>query len=677
MILLRGLIMGAVLVIATLLCGVSASASDTPHSTGSVVSVQPGQDTGPIGKQVVFLPDTDASFTIDALPDVSSPDWIRNTTTIPGFGFKSHPYWLRFSLQNNTPHDHLWLTVGYPLLNHVDVYVVNGSTMGQHLSGGTRVVDNNTSYQSHQMMFRLSVPSGTQRQVILRVNSESSLIIPLSLSAADTRITRDDLRLRALGMFIGALIALLLYHLVVLTAFYETSFLLYIPVVLFSAACTALLNGILDRYLLPGVDVGGHLFVPFTIASVATFGLWLTRAFLSTAQRSRVLDRIVTISAVAASGIAVLSLILPYRYGIILTAIMIPVSITVAVVASLTSFSQGFRPAIYFAAGWFMIVLGAAAYALRAFGLLPENPLTENMLYIAIALMMLLVALAMASRYSLIRARSEAAQKDWQQQVIATNRALEAEVDARTREVEEQNRQLDDARRALVLRQGKMATGVMSAGLAHEINNPNNFVSVGCQVFESRLQQFEHLMNTTLDEDAPQEVIDSLQRFVMAQRQHLEATASASAALSEIVTRFRTVSTNDEADVQLADLMTRFERMVELVRPGLPDTLALTLAIKDYPMMECRAGQIIQILIITLNLYAGLARQTPVSLTVSCVRHDNGLRIDFVSDHTLTLSQEQGEWLTSLLEGHAATLSRPSAQTLSLWLPLQLRASHP
>ncbi len=136
------------------------------------------------------------------------------------------------------------------------------------------------------------------------------------------------------------------------------------------------------------------------------------------------------------------------------------------------------------------------------------------------------------------------------------NRSLEARVKARTADLEDANRQLSRTLKALadaqdrVIAQEKMASiGRLVAGIAHEINNPLNFVTNGLPPIREAVEDLRPILAK----------LDALEG-----KRGAELEAAAADALAE--KRRRDIEDLSEADRLLAVMQTGVSRMASIVR---------------------------------------------------------------------------------------------------------------
>ncbi|MDW7691742.1 ATP-binding protein [Flammeovirgaceae bacterium SG7u.111] len=158
----------------------------------------------------------------------------------------------------------------------------------------------------------------------------------------------------------------------------------------------------------------------------------------------------------------------------------------------------------------------------------------------------------------------------------------------------------------------KMASiGVLTAGIAHEINNPINFVYAGADTLASTLNEIMGIVDQygkISSQNSPEEItsfLDDLER--VKQEISYEETRDdvfdllndikeGARRTAEIVQGLRSFSRLDEEQVKKADLHLGLESTLTLLRNKLKDGIRV---IKDYdpelPSIECVPGQINQV----------------------------------------------------------------------------------
>ena len=156
---------------------------------------------------------------------------------------------------------------------------------------------------------------------------------------------------------------------------------------------------------------------------------------------------------------------------------------------------KGYRPAIYFMVAFSMFLMGVTLYALKDYGLITYSNFTKYALPVGVMIEAILLSLALADRINILKREKEASQaqailmmEENQRLIHEQNAILEKEVEARTREITSANHSLEQTLTNLQLTQKQLveseklaSLGQMTAGIAHEINNPVNFVRSNVQ----------------------------------------------------------------------------------------------------------------------------------------------------------------------------------------------------
>ncbi len=145
-----------------------------------------------------------------------------------------------------------------------------------------------------------------------------------------------------------------------------------------------------------------------------------------------------------------------------------------------------------------------------------------------------------------------------QQRISEQNRTLEQKVRERTQE-------LVDTQQQLVLKEKLASTSVLTAGIAHEINNPVNFIHGGAQNIESMLKEFQDFMLELLEEDADPELSGEFARRFLSMHQQLRLVMEGSGRIRDIVQNLRVITHLDQNELTAVDIMDGLEKSLEIV----------------------------------------------------------------------------------------------------------------
>ena len=357
----------------------------------------------------------------------------------PAFGFQDGAFWVHARLVNHDPVETRWLLVqSYPLSDHLDVHVRYPDGRVEHQAGGDRLPFAARAIRYRHPNFLLDLPTGVPVDVLFRVQSQSSMQVPLVLytPAAFTELSRDAQF--SIGLYYGILLALFFYNLVLWLVLRDSSYFWYLFHISAFGLVLFCLNGLGFEYLWPGNTWLADKSVPLSI-SLALIGMHqFARVFLGLADRWPLGNRVSIVAIAAFAGFGIAALLLPYRIITPAVSLAVLVSIVWITVASVDSVRKRYAPARLFLLSWSMFLAGTAVYTLVAFGVIPKNFFTEYGVQLGSALEMLFLSVALSYRYASLRNENERIVSD-------ANVQLERKVAQRTGELRSTLDQLEEA----------------------------------------------------------------------------------------------------------------------------------------------------------------------------------------------------------------------------------------
>ena len=149
------------------------------------------------------------------------------------------------------------------------------------------------------------------------------------------------------------------------------------------------------------------------------------------------------------------------------------------------------------------------------------------------------------------------------------------------------HRQLQETQQQMVL-QGKMAgLGTLTAGVAHEINNPTNFVHVAAQNQSVDLAEFEHYVAQLIEADDAPEVVQGFAARFAKLHANLNTVLNGTERIKGIVRDLRAFTRLDEADKKSLCLSECITSTLNLVRTSWLEKVEFICEIRDDPLVEC------------------------------------------------------------------------------------------
>jgi signal transduction histidine kinase/ligand-binding sensor domain-containing protein len=189
---------------------------------------------------------------------------------------------------------------------------------------------------------------------------------------------------------------------------------------------------------------------------------------------------------------------------------------------------------------------------------------------------------------------------------LAVVAAVAGLVQGRTKYLRQRQRELEDlvAKRTTqlkekqgeLLQQAKIASlGTLTAGVAHEINNPANFAHVGAFNLGNQLVEFQQYLLRLAGDDAPEDLVRSLQGKFDMLGASLAAIREGTTRIRDLVKDLRTFSRLDEADWKAVAIADSLRATINLVRTHYAGEVEIRCELTANPVLECWPAQLNQV----------------------------------------------------------------------------------
>ncbi len=468
--------------------------------------------------------------------------------------------------------------------------------------------------------------------ILIRTSSNklnnASLIINNQTDIEKQNYRRDMI----VSIYSGILLIMLLYNLFLLLSTRDKSYIWYI-LFLFAVGGTQL--------TLQGVTYSlfGNIFPIINKYLVHVFGALsglTTALFVNFFLRPKSYSKIAYATIIAIILIDIIALaFIPFNP--ILAYIIIDInaglgSLAVLILASFIAY-KGSRSAKFFLLAWSFFLVAVIVYVLKDTGAIPYNNFTVNVLLFGSAIEVSLLSFALADKINIYRKEKDVAQllalkaaQDNEHIIREQNAILEQKVKERTIDLQKSNIQLETTlfdlkqTQTQMVEQEKMASlGQLTAGIAHEINNPINFVTSNVRPLKRDIDliiemnnQIEEISSTGLDAEVKKESIAKIKSefeftYLVQEIDFLiKGIEEGSKRTAEIVKGLRIFSRVDEDDIKFADIHEGLDSTLIITNNLLENKIEI---IKDYciaPKIECYPGKLNQVFlnIISNGIYA-------------------------------------------------------------------------
>ena len=583
-----------------------------------------------IGQNTSILEDSTQRLGIQAVS--RSSGFTRSRSDVPNLQLSRSDFWLRFVIKNESSENQLLLNLEYPTLSICELhFLVNGVYEVVRLSD--KEPFGKRKYKHQDFLFDIRIARDSIATFYLKVHSNEQMVLPLVLGTpqkiAESKLTHDLLW----GGLIGLLLVMVLYNSFVFISTRDISYLYYVSYTLLIGLTQTSLSGYTYRFLFPdnpGLFNLGIIIFP-ALAGISL--LLFAQSFLGVKHRVPVMSVVFKI-IILLYVIAIMLRFLGFDHTsyrmIDISALCLTVS--VYIVAIILSF-KGYRPAKLFLLAWTLFLIGIILFVLRNLGVLPYNNFTNYTMQLGTAFEVTLLSLALADKINIFKAEKEKSQaetvsalKENERIVREQNIGLELKVNERTVELSESNRELhstlEDLKQAQtqLVESEKMASlGQLTAGIAHEINNPINFVTShinplkrDIELMLGAMTVIENIGMSDSSTAGKQKQIKEYKEgvdfdYLTSEIRHLVNGINEGAKrTAEIVKGLKVFSRQDEDVLKRADINEGLASTMIIANNLLNNKIKIIGEYGDLPKVECYPGKLNQVFlnIISNAIYA-------------------------------------------------------------------------
>ena len=388
------------------------------------------------------------------------------------FGFSKSAYWLKIVLKNT---DDLPLDIYYQYLNHyldfVDIFLVdqNDSILTKGYFGARRL---QPSYKSIKLnpVYDIAIPPGGIISLYLRMQSDTPLRIPIVFNSSDSLVKRERKRHVFLGFFYGiaGFSLLLVFSIILITR--DRMYAYFLLALLWLILYMIAFDNLLPRWVIAGRPAFIlHVTTACSIL-VGFFYVLFTQRFFS---QEKAPSWVISLFSI----LKILSIIffawylIDYYSGNKIAYFFMPLLMLSLLAISMIYWLSGYRLARFFFWAFFIPLVGVVLQALANSGVIHSHVLVIYSMKASYMLQNIVFIIAIADRYLLM-----------QQNFTGL---LQEKVVERTLKLEETLETLKSTQQQLVQSEKMASLGTLTAGIAHEMNNPLNAIKGGMYILEN------------------------------------------------------------------------------------------------------------------------------------------------------------------------------------------------
>ncbi len=542
-------------------------------------------------------------------------------TDIFNFGVDAATYWVKLKSEKDQSFHEQILFIDQSRLSTCKMYLVNEQGVLTQISP-YRLFSSKEVKSSQGKIYSLPKYFSKNSTLYLELVAHETFLTRVDVVKEEVLLDKFSLTDIIFGIYTGIMLIMFIYNLFLFIIIKDLSYLYYIFYILSIWLTQIAIQGFAVKYFWHEDTLINHYAVVlFSSVGLTTASLF-TISFLNTKVFSPLLHRLIVIYIwLTLVNLIVLFVFDTYVAFITMQILTLMGTVLATYSAYFVYFKKHFKPAGYYLIAWSILIIGAVLFIMKDYGIIPYNNFTTYFMQIASAIEVMLLSFALADKINFFKKENEIAQAqalnaslENQKLIKEQNIILERSVEERTVELQSANATLNltltnlkDTQSQLVDAEKMAALGQLTAGIAHEINNPINFVTSNIKPLQLDINDLKDVITKYEEIDFSKDLqpqfdeIDSFKKQIDLDFVNKEITTLLSGIsegakrTAEIIRSLRNFSRLDESDTKPIDLNEGLDSTIILVRNNIPSNVTVIKDLGNLPKVECQPGKINQI----------------------------------------------------------------------------------
>lgn len=612
-----------------------------------------------INNHVQIFKDSTNKLTLEDI--IKIDDFKPSLNNVPNLGISKFTFWLKIPIKNSSQDEHFLIDVSQPTIDFIDYYYPDENNIYQHIEMGGHFPFNTRKYDDPDYIFDLHIPLTQTKIVYVKIRSKVSIQLPIKIGIERNILMQIKNKSILFGLYFGIMLVMILYNFFIFLSVKDKSYLYYVIYIISVLLTQASFQGYTFQFLWPNYPFITHYAFFIVSCMSGITGMMFMKLFLQIKSHNVLINR-VSYFLYACYFLSACFLVLQdfkTSWKVLeISAMLVSVYMLVTPIIIL---KNGYKPAKFFIIAWSIFLIGIFIYVLKDLELLPFNNFTRYTMPIGSALETILLSFALANRINILKKEKEQSQAtavDALQQneklITEQNVMLEQQVEERTIELNNTLIHLKDTQTQMVNVEKMASLGQLTAGIAHEINNPINFVSANVKPLKLDIDDILELVKKyekiPITEDSRETLkaieeykrkidFDYLKKEIESLLTGIEDGAKRTA---EIVSGLRNFSRLDEGDIKMVNINEGIESTLILIKNTIPDNVKVSVDLGDISFIECFPGKLNQVFMNLLSnaIYALNKKQSTNKQLIIKTYEENDCINVLIEDNGIGMTEE-------------------------------------
>jgi signal transduction histidine kinase/PAS domain-containing protein len=315
------------------------------------------------------------------------------------FGYSKSDFWFFVKIRRGQPGETVFLEIGYPLLDIVDVHILkDGVVSHSFFTGDHRKFSSRPLETASAFTVPVQMNAKGEGTMLVKIRSSGTVQVPMKVWQAADYHAQDSLNRFLSGLFFGSIASIMLYNLFICVSMRSFTYLLYVGNVFAIMNLYLVMQGLAFQLLWRNhpemVDVHMLCAAVFSEAFVTAFSV----SFLKIKGSHPRLYRATLAFSLLVCFLPLLLLVMPYHTLVKPIVALAFLMVCFSLGMGIWRLMQGLREAYYYVFSWSVFITGTLLYALANFGIIPSNELTKNSMQFGSFWEIMVLSLALADR---------------------------------------------------------------------------------------------------------------------------------------------------------------------------------------------------------------------------------------------------------------------------------------